>query len=87
MRLTKTDEDLLLHVLACNLSSAKTDIQAIYAIFLKSLRCSTSREIAVMADLVSRDIRSTTGSNLKMIEDITGLSPWTFPMETESCSR
>ena len=29
-----------------------------------------------MVNLVSRDVQSTTGSNLRMIEDITGLSAW-----------
>ena len=73
----QTRSYLLKHVLACNLSSAKTDILSRYAKFFHSLRLSTSREVAVMAALVSRDIRSTTGSNLRMIEDTSGLSPWT----------
>ena len=29
-----------------------------------------------MANLVSRDLQSTTGANLRLLEEVSGLSPW-----------
>jgi hypothetical protein len=54
------------------------DILARFAGFFRSLRNSPSHEVAVMANLASRDIRSTTGKNLKLLEEITGLDPWVY---------
>ena len=34
--------------------------------------------MSVLANIVGRDLRSTTGSNLKLLEDSTGLSPWNY---------
>ena len=63
-------------VLSCGLDSARTDILVRYAKFFKSLRSSPSREVSVMANIVSRDIQTTTGSNLRMVEEASGLSAW-----------
>ena len=63
-------------VLSCGMDSAKTDILVRYAKFFKSLRTSPSREVRVLANLVSRDIRTPTGSNIRMVEDASGLSVW-----------
>ena len=68
---------LVQQVLGCGLSSAKTDILLRYNQFFKSLRVSPSKEVATMANLVSRDVQSTTGANIRMIEELTGLSVWT----------
>ena len=63
-------------VLSCGLDSAKCDIWTRYAKFLKSLRGSPSKEVAVLARLVSRDIRTTTGTNIRVVEEASALSIW-----------
>ena len=69
---------LLQNVLACGITSAKVEILARYANFFQGLRASPSHEVSVLANIVGRDLRSTTGSNLKLLEDSTGLSPWNY---------
>ena len=51
-------------VLSCGLDSARTDILVRYAKFFKSLRTSPGREVSVLANIVSRDIQTTTGSSM-----------------------
>ena len=46
-----------------------------YAGFFRSLVKSPSYEVSVMAGIVGQDIRSTTGKNLKLIMELTGLDP------------
>jgi hypothetical protein len=67
---------LLQQVLASGLDSARTDILVRYSKFFRTLRSSTSKEVAMMANLVSRDISTTTGSNLRLLADESGLCPW-----------
>ena len=67
---------LMQQVLCPGLDSAKTDILARYLKFFRSLRKSTSKEVSMMASLVSRDIRTTTGSNLRLLANASGLCPW-----------
>jgi hypothetical protein len=53
---------------------------------LASLEASGSHEVTVMANLAARDVRSTTGSNIKLLEDSSGLNPGeygTFRMKQE----
>ena len=69
---------LVQHVLAGGMTSARVDILARYANFYRSLRKSPCPEVTVLANIVGRDIRSTTGSNLKFIEESSGLDPWVF---------
>ena len=76
-----TRKYLVQQVLSPGLSSARTDILVRYAKFFTSLRRSTSREVAMLANLVSRDISTTTGANLRYIEDSSGLSPWETSQE------
>ena len=38
---------------------------------------SPSHDIAFMANLVSRDMRTVTGRNVRLLVDETGLDPWT----------
>ena len=63
-------------LLSCGISHVKTDILAKYVKFFWSLRESPSREVSVLAHIVARDVRTTTGSNLHLIRDMTGLDPW-----------
>ena len=44
--------------------------------FFKSLRQSPSVEVSVLVHIVGRDIRTTTGNNLQLIRDLSGLDPW-----------
>ena len=84
LKATTTDWDcpretrtyLVQQVLSCGLTTAKTDVLLRYSKFFQSLRSSTSKEVATMANLVSRDVQTTTGTNLRLIERETGLSAW-----------
>ena len=67
---------LVQQVLSCDQTSATTDVLTRYGKFFKSLRSSTSMEVATMANLVSRDIQTTTGKNLRLVELSSGLSAW-----------
>ena len=62
---------LVQQVLGAGLTSAKTDI-------LASLRKSPSHEVAVLAGLTARDLRSTTGKNIKLVHELSGLDPWEY---------
>ena len=69
---------LVQQVLAPGLTSAKVDILARYGGFFRTLRRSPIHEVAVMANLASRDIRSTTGRNLALVRECSGLDPWAY---------
>ena len=69
---------LVQQVLVSGLTSARVDILARYGGFFRSLRMSPSHEVAVMANLAGRDIRSTTGKNLALLKESSGLDPWAF---------
>jgi hypothetical protein len=72
---------LVQQVLSCDQTSATTDVLTRYGKFFKSLRSSTSIEVATMANLASRDIQTTTGRNLKLVERSSGLSAWDASQE------
>ena len=59
-----------------NQVSHKNQMLSRYVNFHKSLLKSISREVQVVANIVSRDIRSTTGKNLAFIEMESKLDPW-----------
>ena len=63
-------------LLGCGISHVRTDILARYVNFMKSLRESPSVEVSILANIVARDVRTTTGRNLHHIRDITALDPW-----------
>jgi hypothetical protein len=67
---------LVQQVLSCGLDTARCDILTRYSKFFKNLRCSPSKEVAVLANLVSRDIQTTTGSNIRMVEEGSCMSAW-----------
>ena len=62
---------LVQQVLSCDQTTARADALTRYGKFFKSLRDSTSREVATMANLVSRVIKTTTGKTMS-----SGLSAW-----------
>ena len=57
------------NLLSCGISHIRNDILARYVTFLMSLRESPSHEVSVLAHLVGRDIRTTTGNNLHLVRD------------------
>ena len=67
---------LVQQVLSCDQTTARADALTRYAKFFRSLRASTSREVATIANLVSRDIQTTTGKNLRLVEMGSGFSAW-----------
>ena len=46
-----------------------------YLTFYSSLLSSACNEVGFLAQVVSKDVRSTTSKNLKLIKDETGLNP------------
>ena len=70
---------LLQEVLNCGYSSARSDILSRYVNFFRGLQNSASYEVRVLANLSSRDVRSTTGKNLKLLSEESSLCPRTSP--------
>ena len=59
---------LVQQVLSAGHTSAKVNILTRYRNFFHGLRKSPSYEVRVMANIASRDVRSTTGSNLRRVK-------------------
>ena len=64
------------HVLSPGLTSVRTDIFSKFIGFFRGLTLSPCPEVAFMAFLVGRDLRTTTGRNLRLIGEESGLDPW-----------
>ena len=45
--------------------------------FFHSLRNSASQEVQVLSRFLARDVQSVTGKNLRLIQELTNLNPWT----------
>ena len=69
---------LMQQVLSVGFTSARVDILARFGGFLRGLRKSPSHEVTVMVNLAAKDIRSTTGSNVRLLEECSGLDPWEY---------
>ena len=67
---------LVQQVLGCGMTSARTEIMARYCKFFQGLRSSPSKEVCVLVNLVTRDIRSSTGKNVRLVSDNSGKDPW-----------
>ena len=52
--------------------SARKDVIGRYASFVKKLKVSSCPEVAVLCNIVSRDMRSQTGRNVKFVQDECG---------------
>ena len=61
-----------------NFVSLRNQILGRYPAFFQKLLNSTSKEIRLLANIVSRDPRSTTCKNLLYIKSVSGLDPWDF---------
>ena len=60
------------HLLSCGHNSVREDLLARYTKFVRSLRSSPSAEVSVMLGVVSKDVRTNTGSNLTLLKQETG---------------
>ena len=63
---------------AKNHVTLRNQVLARYPGFFQSLLNSPSKEVKLLANVVSRDPRSNTYQNLKHVEALSGLSPWDF---------
>ena len=71
---SRSTHSYFLPYLSGGLVSAKRDILSRYGSFYKSLLTSPCSEIRVLARVVARDVRSTTGKNIKVVEESSGLT-------------
>ena len=71
-----THNFLVDNLLAINHCSIEKQLLSRYVNFFKNLLKSKSREVAIVANIVSRDVRSVTGKNLLLVERESGLDPW-----------
>ena len=62
--------------LAASFVSTRTKILSRYVKFFQSLLKSKSPEVVLVANLVGRDMGSTTGSNISKLAQETGTNPW-----------
>ena len=62
--------------LAPGATSARAEVLARFTGFYAGLRNSPSHEVRTVALLAGRDLRTTTGSNIRMVEEASGLSVW-----------
>jgi hypothetical protein len=67
---------LLQQVLACGMTSARTDVLGRYGKFAMGLRTSVCQEVRVLFNFVARDLQSTTAKNIKLVRETSGLDPW-----------
>ena len=67
---------LVNHFLAANHFSFKEQLLIRYVKFFHKLLKSKAEPVQILANVVARDIRSTTGKNLLLIERETSLDPW-----------
>ena len=75
-RVTRATRTCFLDYLSGNLITVRRDITARYAGFFRNLLSSPSREVQLLANIVKADIRSTTASNLRFLEDSSGGLTW-----------
>ena len=72
----RATHNYFLDYLCGGLVSVRRDILGRYAGFYRSLLLSPSREVAILARIVAKDIRTTTARNLRFIEVETGGGTW-----------
>ena len=67
---------LVQQVLSCGSTSAWVEILSRYCKFFRGLCSSPCREVATLARLLARDIRSTTGRNILLVSNQSGCNVW-----------
>ena len=68
------------------MTSAKVDILTRYQGLFSSLRNSASYEVQVLSRYLARDVQSVTGKNLRLIQDLSHLDPWSTSKGLLRCS-
>ena len=66
------------NLLAENFETLRNSVYSRYPTFFQNLLKSSSKEVAFLANIVSRDVQSVTARNLKLIENASGYSPWDY---------
>ena len=64
-------------LLCCGFTSARVDILSRFVKFFHGLRSSASHEVQVLSRLLARDRQSVTGKNLLLVQELSGINPWT----------
>ena len=64
-------------LLCCGFTSARVDILSRFVKFFHGLRSSSSHEVQVLSRLLARDRQSVTGKNLLLVQELSGINPWT----------
>ena len=67
---------LLQQCLAPGATSARAEVMARFTGFFTGLRNAPSAEVRTVALLCARDMRTTTGRNIHLVEEASGLSVW-----------
>ena len=76
---------LVEHLLACGMSSVRTDILARYTRFVTALKASPCMEVAVMLGITRGDMRTVTGRNIALIRMETGQDPMSASPRKVKC--
>ena len=71
------------HLLASDISSVRSDAITRYIKFVAGLQSSPSMEVAVMFGVASKDVRTTTRRNLRLLKLETGLDSMTSNSERD----
>ena len=58
--------------------SLRNQVLGRYPAFFQKLLSSPSKEVRLLANIVSRDPRSTTSKNLLYLKKVSGLDPWDY---------
>ena len=66
------------NLLAKNFQPLRHQIYSRYSKFFQGLLHSSSREVSMLANIVSRDCQSVTARNVKLVECAAGCSPWDY---------
>ena len=66
------------NLLAKNFQTLRNQIYSRYSTFFQSLLSSSSKEVSLLANMVSRDSQSVTARNLKLVLNAAGCSPWEY---------
>ena len=67
---------LVQQVLAPHITSLRVQILCKFCGFFRSLLYSPNSDVAVVARLAARDLRSSMGTNMALLRQETGLDPW-----------
>ena len=65
-------------MLAKNFVPLRHQMYSRYSTFFQNLLKSSSKEVALLASVVSRDAQSVTSRNIKLVTSESGCSPWDY---------